>query len=298
LEDLIRPYVTIPDLSAREIFINVVDVLLVAYLIYRILLLLRGTRAWRIVVGVVIFMLLLFLSDRLGLTTLHWLLDKATYLGPAALVIFFLPELRSFIEGVGTLPGRLVPVTPAVAVDRAEARTIEELVAACSELASESVGALIVIEKTASLDEIVGNGVLLNARVSAPLLGSIFYEGNPLHDGAVVICGDSMLAAACRLPLSESSRLDSSLHMRHRAAVGITESFDCLAIVVSEERGTISVAQDGKLRRLAAAHELRDLLNRELRNVPDPAVVERAKRVRSKRHERKSRPDPAKEVVP
>jgi diadenylate cyclase len=284
LEELISPFLTIRKLSASQIIINVVDILLVAYIIYRLLILVRGTRAWRIIIGVMIFILLLFLSERLKLNSLHWLLDKATYLGPAALVIFFLPELRTFIEGVGTLPQRLVPVTPTLAEDRAEARTIEEIVAACTELAAESVGALIVIEKSAQLDEIIGNGVTLNARVSAPLLGSIFYEGNPLHDGACMVRGDTIIAAACRLPLSESQRLDQNLHMRHRAAVGVSESFDCLVIAVSEERGTISVAQDGRLRRLATAHELRDLLNRELRNNNvDKAVMDRAKRIKAKR---------------
>ena len=110
------------------------------------------------------------------------------------------------------------------------------------------------------------NGVLLNARVSAPLLVSIFYERNPLHDGAVIIRRDTLLAAACRLPLSESSRLDQNVHMRHRAAVGVTETTDCLTIVVSEERGTISVATEGRLRRLSSHLDLRDILNRELRN--------------------------------
>ncbi|CAN5509071.1 diadenylate cyclase CdaA [soil metagenome] len=269
-------------MSASQIVINVVDVLLVAYLIYRLLLLVRGTRAFRIVVGVVIFMVLLVLSDKLRLHTLHWVLDKFTFLAPAALVIFFLPELRTFIEDVGTLPQRLVPVGSGVAEDRAEARTIEELVAACSELSAESVGALIVIEKTAHLDEIVENGVSLHAQVSAPLLGAIFYDGNPLHDGAVIIRGDTILSAACRLPLSESSRIDQSLHMRHRAAIGAAENFDSIVIVVSEERGTISVAQNGGLKKMTPV-ELRQLLTRELRHMPDRTVVDRAKRSKGKK---------------
>jgi diadenylate cyclase len=284
VEDVLSPYGKVRDLSPSQIVINVVDILLVAYLIFRLLQLVRGTRAWRIIIGVAMFILLLFLSDRLHLNALHWLLDKATYLAPAALVFFFLPELRMFIEGVGMLPQRLVPVTPSVAEDRAEARTIEEIVAACTELANESVGAILVIEKSGHMDDIIHNGVFLNAKVSAPLLGSIFYEGNPLHDGAVIIRGDLIVSAACRLPLSDSQRLDQSLHMRHRAAVGVSENFDSLAIVVSEERGTISIAQDGRLRRLSAVHELREFLNRELRHVPDKAVIERAKRIKAKRH--------------
>ena len=273
MNDLFGPYTTLRHLDARQIAINVLDVLLVAYLIYRLLLLVRGTRAWRIIIGVVIFVGLLISSERLGFITLHWILEKATYLGPAALVILLLPELRATIEGFGTLPQRLVPVASGPSADIAQARTIEELVAACTELAAENVGALIVIERSGHMDEIADNGVLLDASVSAPLLGSIFYEGNPLHDGAVIIRGDTILSAACRLPLSESSRLDQTVHMRHRAAVGVTEAFDCITIVVSEERGTISIAEGGRLRRLNNAPELREFLNRELRTAKPPEKI-------------------------
>jgi diadenylate cyclase len=284
LDEIFKPFETLRDLGPRQVIVNVLDVLLVAYLIYRLLTLVRGTRAWRVIFGVIIFAFVLIMSERLGLNTLHWLLDKATYyLAPAALVLLFLPELRAAIEGFGTLPQRLVPVAASVAEDRAEARTIEELVAACTELAAESVGALIVVEKEARLADIAGNGVTLNAQVSAPLLGSIFYENNPLHDGAVLVRGDHILSAACRLPLSESQRLDQTVHMRHRAAVGVTEVFDCIVIVVSEERGTISIAKEGRLRRLNSAHELRDFLNAELRQMEVKSDTERRSRIRSRR---------------
>jgi diadenylate cyclase len=249
--------------------VDVVDVLVVAYVLYRLLMLVRGSRAWRIVLGIVTFIFVLALSKYLQLHTLNWLMDKATILGPVALVILFLPELRQAIEGFGKLG--LWPSKLGLTESRTEARTVEEIVAAVAELAAQSVGALIVVEKGAPLDEIAANGVLLESRVSAPLLGSIFYEGNPLHDGAVVIRGDRIVAAACRLPLSESSRLDQTVHMRHRAAVGVTEALDCVAIVVSEERGTISISADGRLRRLATHLELRDFLNRELRGTKDGA---------------------------
>jgi diadenylate cyclase len=283
LEDALRPFVNIRDLSTGQIIVNVVDILLVAYLIYRLLLLVRGARAWRIILGVALFLVVLVLSGQLGLNSLHWLLERATFLGPLALVILFLPELRQALEGFGALPQRLV--TAAVTEERAEARTIEELVAACTELAAESIGALIVVEKANRLDEIIGNGVALGAKVSAPLLGSIFYGENPLHDGAVLVRGDTIMAAACRLPLSESQRLDPMLHMRHRAAVGVSEQYDCLAIVVSEERGSISVAVDGRFQRLASALELRELLNRELRAMVDDRDVAKRKRLRLKRNE-------------
>jgi diadenylate cyclase len=274
VDELVREFDGLRALSTRDAMVDALDVLLVAYIIYRLLMLVRGTRAWRIGIGILIFLFVLGISDRLGLKTLHWVLSQAMALGPVALVLLFLPELRQVTEGLGKLAPRLGANDP-----RAEARTVEEIVAAVAELAAGSIGALIVIENGASLDEIAANGVLLNARVSAPLLVSIFYERNPLHDGAVIIRGDSILAAACRLPLSESSRLDQHVHMRHRAAVGVTETSDCLAIVVSEERGTISVATDGHLRTLSSHLDLRDILNRELRKEQGG---ERVKRTRSR----------------
>lgn len=279
MEDLLRPFLSLRELTTREIVVNVADILLVTFLIYRLLMLVRGTRAWRIVLGILGFLFVLYVSARTGMSTLHWLLDKGTYVGPAVLAILFLPELRAAIEGFGRPATTLIPRIVTNQEERAEARTVEELVAAVAELAAGRVGALIVVERDSPLNEIASNGVALHAFVSAPLLGSIFYEGNPLHDGAVLIRGDMILAAACRLPLSDSSTLDPNVHMRHRAGVGITESFDCLVIVVSEERGTISIAQEGRLRRLASPLEMRTILNRELRNLEeeDPRAQREAK---------------------
>lgn len=266
MDDLRAQFETLRNFSLADVAVQFVDIALVTFLIYRLLVLVRGTRAWRILLGVVAFLLLLWLSDRLRLNTLHWILDKATLLGPVALVILFLPELRQAIEGFGKItPLQVWPI--AGNEDRAAAETVEEITAAVAELQSEHVGALIVIEMQGKLTEVISNGVALNARVSAPLLGSIFYGQNPLHDGAVIIRGDTIAAAACRLPLSESSQIAQSLHMRHRAAVGVTETTDCIAIVVSEERGTISVAREGYIERITSANELRDYLNREVRHL-------------------------------
>jgi len=268
-------------------FLHVIDILLVAFLIYRVMLLIRGSRAWRILWGVVGFVLLLFISRALQFTALHWVLDKATLLGPVALVILLLPELRQALEGIGKLgiwPQKLVASESAT-----EARTVEEVVAAVSEMAQSNVGALIVIERGAPLDDVISNGVLLEAKVSAALLGAIFYEGNPLHDGAVVIRGDTIVAAACRLPLSDSMRLDANLHMRHRAAVGASESFDCFTIVVSEERGAVSVATEGRLRKLQNAAELREIMTKELRDMPEPSLP-RNGIIRSRRRNADAKP--------
>ena len=245
--------------------VNWIDILLVTYIFYRLLGLvwrkLRGTRSWRVILGVVGYVAVMYVSQRAGLQTMWWLLEKGIIVLPVALVILFLPEIRSALESFGKLWSTSF-TTPG---SHAESRTIEEIVAAVTELSAAHVGALIVFERMANLDEVIGNGVSLKAEVSAALLNSIFYEGNPLHDGAAVIRRDFIAAAACRLPLSESNRLDKAVHMRHRAGAGITELSDCICVIVSEERGSISVAMEGRLRRLANHMELREILNRELR---------------------------------
>jgi len=266
LEEILRPLYGLRELSS-ETLVHVIDILLVAYLIYRLLSLTRGSRAWRILGGIVAFVLLLFVSNWLQLTALHWILDKATLLAPVALVILLLPELRQALEGVGKLgfwPKRLAGLETNIAE-----RTVDAIAHAAAELAGASVGALIVVEREASLDEVIATGVRLDARVSAPLLGSIFFDQNPLHDGAAIVRRDTLVAAACRLPSSENPRLAQNLHMRHRAAVGVTENNDCIAIVISEERGEISVASEGQLRQVSV-QELRDLLGKELRSYTVP----------------------------
>ncbi len=264
MNDALKPLLDLfREFSWRSV-VSFLDILLVAYLTYRLLTLIRGTRAWRVLAGIGAFVLLLFVAKAFQFNTLYWLLDKATLLGPVALVILLLPELRQALEGFGQLglwTQRLVGTDAA----EIQAQTVEQLVAAAAEMSAARIGSLMVIERSNPLDEVIASGVVIGAKVSTPLLVSIFYEGNPLHDGAAVLRGDTIVAAACRLPLSESPRLDPSLHMRHRAGIGIAEMHDCLVVIVSEERGTISVVSDGRLRRMAGHVELREVLNRELR---------------------------------
>jgi diadenylate cyclase len=285
-------------MSTSDLVINVVDILLVTFMIYRLLMLVRGTRAFGIILGVIGFLVVFYVSGRAHLTTVHWLLDKATYLGPVALAVLLLPELRAAIEGFGR-PAKLLPkIVTSAQEDRVEARTVEELVASVAELAAGRVGALIVIEGDSPMSDVAANGVLLNARVSAPLLCSIFYEGNPLHDGAVLINGDTIVAASCRLPLRD--RPDHTAHMRHDSGIGASEAFDCLVIIVSEERGTISVAKDGHLSLIASPLELRRLLNRELRSLDDDrrASEPKSRRVIRRRHHNDVTPDSSRAAAP
>ncbi len=209
-----------------------------------------------------IFILALYASDRLGFKTLHWILDKATALAPVALVLLLLPELRQGLESfakLGLWPSRLT-----TSVIRTGIRTVDDIVSSCFEMASARMGAIIILERDHPMDDIAGNGVMINAQVSSPLLTSLFFDGNPLHDGAVLLRGDKVLAAACRLPLSENESINRKMHMRHRAAAGATESSDCLAVVVSEERGQISVSVEGRLIPISEPGELRDFLFKEL----------------------------------
>ncbi len=248
--------------------VNVLDVLLVTYVVYRVLKLVRGSRAWRLFLGILAFVALLLLSDFLGLQTLHWLLDKATLLAPVALAIIFLPELRQAIEGFGRLgvwSERLGRGTATMG-----ANALEEVVAAVTEMAEQRTGALIVLERNVRLQDVADNGVPVRAVVTAPLLGAIFYDRSPLHDGAALIRGDQVTAAACRLPLSDTDGIDPQFHMRHRAGIGISEQADCVVVIVSEERGTVSVALEGRLIGMPSAQALRDLLNREMRGTPAP----------------------------
>lgn len=277
MNETIKPLLDLfREVSWRSV-VSILDILLVTFLVYKLFSLVRGTRAIRIVAGIAFFLLALFVSKWLQLDTLHWLLEKATLLGPVALVILLLPELRQALEGFGQLG---LWTQKLVGTERSDVRaeTVEQIVAAAAEMSAARIGALIVIEQTSPVTEIVASGVPMNAHLSTPLLVSIFYEGNPLHDGAAVIKGDQIVAAACRLPLSENPRLDAALHMRHRAGIGVSEQYDCLVIIVSEERGTISVVRDGHLKRMAGYVELREVLNRELRHVADEETTSEPRR--------------------
>ncbi|MER3413797.1 MAG: TIGR00159 family protein [Armatimonadota bacterium] len=241
--------------------LHVADLALVAYVVYRLLLLVRGSRAWRIIGGVVTYLAVWLVSDLIGLRTLHFLLDKGLLLGPVAVVILFLPELRAALEGFGGFglwPEHLGGRGRDTARD-----TLDAIISAVKRLSKDSVGALIVVERDRRLDEVTRTGVAIDARVTAPLICSLFYGQNPLHDGALVIRGNRILAASCRLPSTERA-VKSHLHMRHRAGIGVTEETDAIAIIVSEERGSISLAWGGRLRENISADRLEALLTQML----------------------------------
>jgi len=226
---------------------DVIDVTIVAFVIYKVLGFIRETRALQLVKGLLILVLITVLSDKFHLYTLNWILKNTMTLGVIALVIVFQPELRRALEYVG----RSKFITPQFAqMDKERAKIITAaIIKAVDYFSSNKVGALIIMERETTLNDIAETGTKIDAEISTELLGNIFYEGAPLHDGATIVRGDRVYAAGCVLPLTQSKTLSKDLGTRHRAGIGITENSDAIAIIVSEETGIISIAVDGKLSR-------------------------------------------------
>ncbi len=249
---------------------DILDIAVVAFIIYKILGFIQETRAQQLVKGLLVLLVVFFLSDVLHLYTLNWLLKTFMSIGIIALVVIFQPELRRGLEYVGR---NKIVKAPFGQVDKAKAKQItDEFVKALTSFSETRTGALIVIEKEVSLTDIAETGTEINGDISAQLLGNIFYEGAPLHDGAVIIRGDKVYAAGCVLPLTENKELNKDLGTRHRAGIGITENSDAITLIVSEETGVISYAVSGKLTRFLDAKMVEKLLL----NLYIPAVSEDA----------------------
>lgn len=248
----------LPALDLMSILVNLVDVLLVAALFYQLLMWARGTRAWQIMWGIVIYLVVLWLSNILQLSTLAWILQKFEVLGPVAIVILFFPELRHVLEEMGRIGfwGSRFRVLDKQHVTR----VVDEIVRAAVGFSASNTGALIVLERETGLNDFIASGRILDATLSADLLRTIFYPGGPLHDGAVIVRGDKIVAAGCVLPLTSNPGIGTSIHTRHRAALGATEQSDAVVVVVSEETGSISISHDGRLIRGLREDSLRERL--------------------------------------
>lgn len=228
-------------------FMDLIDIAIVAYVAYRAILLIRGTRAVQLIKGLAVLIISTKASEWLGLYTINWLLRNTMTVGVIALLIVFQPELRRALEQLGR-GGFLV--NPFFSISEEEInKLINELAHAVQVFAKNKMGALIVLERNTGLNEVIETGVEIGGKVTAELLVNIFIPNTPLHDGAVVIRNDKIMAAGCFLPLTENPNLSKELGTRHRAALGITEQSDAVSIIVSEETGVISVAVDGKLTR-------------------------------------------------
>ena len=196
------------------------DVLIVSALVYYLMMLAKGTRAWQVLWGLVVFVFFLLVSQWLGLQTLNWIIRQMFFLSPVAIVILFLPELRHALEEVGRIGFWGRGFVGLASEDVSD--LVGEIVRAAGILSNRRAGALIVIERETGLVDIIDTGTALNAVVSAELLGTIFYPGSPLHDGAVIIRGNRIAAAGCTLPLSDSPHIGTTIHTRHKAALGIS----------------------------------------------------------------------------
>lgn len=255
--------------SFTEIALALLDISLVAYVLYRLFILIRGTRAVQLINGIFILLLGNAISTALNLHTLKWLLDQAIFTAAVALPVVFQPELRRALETLGR--GRFIPAPGLKELgDEDVGRVLDQVVKAAEILSRNKTGALIVFERETKLGEVIDSGIRIEGYVSWELLTNIFIQNTPLHDGAVILRGNRVLAAACWLPLAEATYLAHELGTRHRAAVGVTEHSDCVSVVVSEETGTISVAHGGKLIRDLDEKALRELLTALLAPRPAP----------------------------
>lgn len=238
---------------------NVLDILIVAMLVYYATKLVRQTRANSVVKGFAVMLALMWLSEIFSLSTINWILRQVIGTGTIMLVVLFQPELRRALEQVGR-SSLYSGVLSGDQKSRTAERSTEEMVRVLGNLSRRKVGALIVMEQQTGLKDIVASGTTLDAEISGALIENIFEPNTPLHDGAVVVRQGRITAAACFLPLSEDSSISRELGTRHRAALGISETTDAVVLIVSEETGVISMAREGKLTRYLDSKTLRSIL--------------------------------------
>lgn len=237
---------------------DVIDILIVAAVFYKLFSLIKETRAEQLIKGIFALFLFAKLSGFLRLYTINWILENAMTVGVLAVLIVFQPELRRGLEYIG----RSRFFTKSFLEIRGESlsKTVEEIVEACASLSRQRIGALIVIERETGLNEVADTGTKISGEVSSNLLINIFIPNTPLHDGAVIIKDDIIKAAACFLPLTDNMNVSKELGTRHRAALGISERSDSLSIIVSEETGAISIAEKGNIARHLDSQTLRQIL--------------------------------------
>ena len=226
---------------------DIIDILIVAVVVYKLLGLIKQTRAEQLFKGVLLLVVATFLSDLFNLHTINWILKGTVALGAVAILVVFQPELRRGLEYLGR--SKFVNA-PFEQMDKEKGKHItSNIVKAIDSFSRDRVGALIVFERQTNLTDIMESGTIVDAEISDQILGNIFYEGAPLHDGAVIIRDGRVYAAGCVRPLTKNNSISKDLGTRHRAGIGITENSDALTLIVSEETGIISIAEDGQLSR-------------------------------------------------
>jgi diadenylate cyclase len=242
---------------------DILDIIIVAYIFYKIFMFIKDTRAEQVFKGIILFMVIVQVSGILKLHTLNWLLNNTLEIGIIAAVIFQ-PELRAGLERIGrtrlSFFGKNINSSEEILN-----RTIEEIVESLYSLSRQKIGALIVMERDTKINEIINTGTVIDSEISRQLLINIFIPNTPLHDGAVVIRESRIKAAACFLPLTETKDLSKDLGTRHRAGIGISEVSDCITLIVSEETGGVSIAKSGKLYRDISKERMTNILRSNLK---------------------------------
>ena len=252
---------------------DIVEISIISFLAYSLMVWIKTTRAWSLLKGVVVIAIFILVAAIFEMNTILWIVKNVINVAVLAIVVILQPELRRALEVLGrkNIISSMLPFdTTKTESGRFSDHTITEIVKACSEMGQTKTGALIVIEQDAPLQDYVRTGIEVDAVVSSQLLVNIFEHNTPLHDGAVIIRGDRILAATCYLPLSDNQELSKELGTRHRAGVGISEICDAVTIIVSEESGRMSVAHGGRMNRLDA-----------------PGLKERLKQAQDKKEEEK-----------
>lgn len=254
--------------------INILDIAIVAIFIYKLIGMLKGTRAVQLIKGLLLLVILSVISEEVGLTTVNWILVQARTILLIAIPVVFQPELRRGLEQLGN-SSLWNPGSKRKREQRHIAYIVEQLVSFLMESSKSRTGVLIALQREVGLGEYVNTGIKINGNLSAQLLGNIFIVNTPLHDGAVIIEDDCILAASCFLPLSEDKNINKALGTRHRAGIGLSEVSDALVCIVSEETGGISVAQNGKLKSRMSEESLRKLLMHELQNPASKSMFQK-----------------------
>lgn len=260
IKEFTSKYFSIPSMYVSDI----VEIIIIAVIMYYLILWFRKSRAWGLLKGILVLLLFMFVASMFHLTTLLWIINRTLNVGIIAIVIIFQPELRRALEELGkkNVIFKILKFGDSSSEERFSDKTVEELTRATLELAKAKTGALMVIKQEHDLGEFTETGIKLNATITSQLLINIFEKNTPLHDGAVVIEGDKIVAATCYLPLSDSPSLSKELGTRHRAGLGTSEVTDSIVIIVSEETGSISIAKEGKLIRYADASILKNELTK------------------------------------
>lgn len=239
---------------------DTIDILLVTVIIYFVFKFLRNRRAGKLAAGVVLFLIMLVISDMFEMRALNFLLKSVTQAGLVALLIVFQPELRSVLEKMGTGSIKNIKAMFSSNSVKELMAGINEICQAAESLSATKTGALIVFERETKLGDIITTGTVMNAEISSMLIGNIFYNKAPMHDGALLVRDNRLYAAGCFLPLTQNTDIMKELGTRHRAGIGITEVSDAVVVIVSEETGIISVAKDGKLERGLSSTALKKML--------------------------------------